>query len=48
LSGVTGKSLVNGEEHDPLAFLGRAYLLVVIECDGGGTRVETVTLPPTA
>ncbi len=48
LSGITGKSLVTGEEVDPQSFLGRSYLLVVIDCDGGGTRVETVTLPPTA
>lgn len=46
LSAVTGKGLVAGEEHDPHAFVGRTYLLVVAECDGGGCRVETVTLPP--
>ena len=48
LSGITGKVLTTGEEHDPQTYVGRTYLLVVAACDGGGSRVETVTLPPTA
>jgi hypothetical protein len=46
LSGLTGKALKPGEEVDLGQFVGKVYLIVVQDSDGGGSRVETVSVPP--
>lgn len=46
LSGIIGKPITDGEEHDITAFIGKTYLVIVVACEGGGTRVETVSAPP--
>jgi len=42
LSGLSGHPLQLDEEVDPDQYIGRSYLIVVIACDTGGSRVETV------
>jgi hypothetical protein len=46
LAGLMGKPLTAGEEVDLSQFVGKTYLVIVADTDGGGTRVETVSAPP--
>jgi hypothetical protein len=46
LSGMTGQALKSGEEVDLGQFVGKAFFVVVQDTNGGGTRVETVSIPP--
>lgn len=46
LAGLHGKPVSPGEQVDTDAFVGKEYLIVVIDCPSGGTRVESVTIAP--
>jgi hypothetical protein len=46
LSGLAGKPLAPGEDHDIESFIGKKYLIVVTTTDSGGTRVDSVSPPP--
>jgi hypothetical protein len=46
LAGLTGKPLAPGEDHDIESFIGKKYLIVVVNTENGGTRVESVSPPP--
>lgn len=46
LAGLAGKTLTPGEDINLEAFVGKTYLVVVSNTDGGGTRIDSVSLPP--
>ncbi len=46
LSGLLGKSLSVDEEVDLSLLVGKAYLVVVVETDRGGSKVDSVTPAP--
>ena len=48
VSGMLGKSLTTGDEHDMAACFGKTFLIVVRKGNTGGTFVESVTQAPVA
>jgi len=46
LAGLSGKPLIPGEDHDVEAYVGKKFIIVVVNTDSGGTRVESVSPPP--
>jgi hypothetical protein len=48
LAGITGKPLVVEQEIDLQAFVGKTYLIGVEMTDKGGSKVVSVSAPPTA
>ncbi|HJN12611.1 MAG: hypothetical protein QGG09_11820 [Pirellulaceae bacterium] len=48
LAGLLGRSVKPDEEIDIDLLIGRTYLIVVAETEGGGTRVESIIPPPEA
>lgn len=48
LAGVTGRGLAPEESVNLDAFLGRIYLVVVVNTDSGATRIDSVSPPPVA
>jgi hypothetical protein len=46
LGGITGKTLTPGEDINLDSFIGKTYLVMVINTDGGGTRIDSVSAPP--
>ncbi|MDP6717845.1 MAG: hypothetical protein QGF59_04300 [Pirellulaceae bacterium] len=48
LAGLLGRSVKPDEEIDIDLLVGRTYLIVVAETEGGGTRVESIIPPPEA
>ena len=47
LMGLLGRSLNAGETFDVEQFVGKTYLIVVAQTENGGSRVDSVTQPPT-
>lgn len=45
LIGVSGKA-IEGEEIDLAQFIGRTYLIVLVQRPEGGTSLDSVTAPP--
>jgi hypothetical protein len=48
LSGITGKPLIPGEDHDLEPFIGKTYLIVVVATESGSTKIDSVSPPPVA
>lgn len=48
VSGLLGKSLAAGDEHDLSTLVGQTFLIVVRKGNTGGTYVESVTKAPVA
>ena len=46
VAGISGMSLSIGSEIDLAAYIGRVYLIVVIDGKNGGTYISAVTQPP--
>ncbi len=46
LSGITGKTLTPGEDVNLDAHIGKTFLVVVINTESGGTRIDSVSPPP--
>ena len=48
LTGLLGRCVKPDEEIDIDLLVGKTYLIVVAETEGGGTRVESIIPPPEA
>jgi hypothetical protein len=48
LAGILGKMPGVGESVDLSAYVGKPYLIVVEKTEGGGSKIVSVTAPPTA
>lgn len=48
LAGITGRPLVPDEDIDLDLYIGKTYLVVVVNTESGGTRIESVSPPPVA
>jgi hypothetical protein len=46
VTGLTGKPLTPGDDIDVDLFIGKIYLIVVANTEGGGTRIDSVSPPP--
>jgi hypothetical protein len=46
LSGITGKTLTPGEDIDLDGFIGKTFLVMVVNTDSGGTRIDSLSAPP--
>jgi hypothetical protein len=48
VAGITGKALTLSETVDLTPYVGKLYLIVVEATDKGGSKIVSITAPPTA